>query len=58
MVQQYLLAVFLQANLVEQVNMTLSPSNQSTSDDSSKLNHKRVDAERYALLKLHIGVTF
>jgi hypothetical protein len=33
--------------------MTLSPSNQSTSDDSSKLNHKGVATERYALLKLH-----
>ncbi|XP_004984604.2 FIP1[III]-like protein [Setaria italica] len=34
------------SDVVIQVNMTLSPSNQSTSDDSSKLNHKCVTTER------------
>lgn len=34
------------SDVVIQVNMTLSPSNQSTSDDSSKLNHKGVATER------------
>ncbi|CAL4939082.1 unnamed protein product [Urochloa decumbens] len=37
------------SDVVIQVNMTLSPSNQSTSDDSSKLNHKCVTTERMSI---------
>ncbi|CAD6203354.1 unnamed protein product [Miscanthus lutarioriparius] len=35
-------------NGLGKVNMTLSPSNQSTSDDSSKLNYNAVATERHA----------
>ncbi|PVH32797.1 hypothetical protein PAHAL_9G490200 [Panicum hallii] len=37
------------SDVVIQVNMTLSPSNQSTSDDSSKLNQKCVTTERMSI---------
>ncbi|CAN6320231.1 unnamed protein product [Urochloa humidicola] len=37
------------SDVVIQVNMMLSPSNQSTSDDSSKLNHKCVTTERMSI---------
>ncbi|KAG0551394.1 hypothetical protein BDA96_01G419600 [Sorghum bicolor] len=43
------------SDVVIQVNMTLSPSNHSTLDDSSKLNHKGVATERVVDKEVHDG---
>ena len=51
-----LIYILLQVIPIVQVNMMLSPSNHSTSDDSSTVNDKCMTTERYAESELHVPV--